>query len=242
MSNQKKPKGINITLKSENDISTHYPNLATAQRFDNQSGKFVKMEKDTDELEEGYKYGTTILIEKDSQVAKDLIKTVNAIWKEYDLDKNRKANYPISDGNKKADELEKQDKNGDVFKNKLIVKTGTKKKPKVFTTKGAWKGSTKQSDEAINGWFCNVMLHVKYYKAGTNCGVTCYLNGLQLISENPDMQFSANPENEFDFEESNESSSNDGFYMYNGSTIQVNDNDKKDDGSDMNIDNDSLPF
>lgn len=202
MSNEsKKIKGLNITLKSEKEISCIFSNLATPQKYDDKTFTFTKLDKDLEEEDKDYKYGTTLLIDKGSKAAQDLKDTIDTLWKEWGLDKNKKAEYPMKCGDEKAEELEARDKNGEVYRGKWVVKTGTKKKPKVFTTKGKWQGNTKSDDDSINGYFCNVILYPSYYKAGTNLGVTCYLNGIQLIEENPDLQFGSNPESEFDFEE-----------------------------------------
>lgn len=243
MSNEsKKIKGVNITLKSENEISCMFNNLATPQKYDDKTFTFTKLDKDLEEEDKDYKYGTTLLIDKGSKTAQDLKDTIDTLWKEWGLDKNKKAEYPMKCGDEKAEELEARDKNGEAYRGKWVVKTGTKKKPKIFTTKGTWKGNTKTDDNNINGYFCNVILYPSYYKAGTNLGVTCYLNGIQLIKENPDLQFGSNPESEFDFEEKEPEVKEE--IKESGFEFDKNEQDKEVKSSDNNIEisDEDLPF
>jgi hypothetical protein len=199
INNSKRTKSINLTLKSDKDISVIYPNLATPCKYNLKDNSFTVLDIRPNSLEDGYKYTATLLIDKESKSANEIMKAVKEIWKIWDLKNEENPNNPIKDGDKKASKLENEDKNGDVYKNKYVLRTSTKKVPKVFTKTGTWNGIRKIDDEAIHGYFCNVMICVSYYKAGTNVGVTCYLTGLQLIEENPDLQYQ-NPESEFDFD------------------------------------------
>lgn len=234
----KKEKNEGVKVKLSNVILT-FPNLATSQYYDNEKDIYIKLSNDTEEEKSKYpstEYGGQLIIEKGSKNHKLIKSAVDSIWKQRNLEKQNRAIYPLKDGDEKADFLEKEEKNGEQYKGMILFKAHTKFKPKKIFTKvkgKLWNGSIPSDDDAINGFFINVIVEAKYYKKGSNIGVTIYLNGIQLLEQNPDFDFSNDCESEFDFEESEPEISND-----NNEGFEFNDNTKKIDDND----DDDLPF
>lgn len=204
--NKFKKRGHEIKLAGKDVTTIVYPNIVLPQYFDNSTNKYNQVE---DEAEANMlraknitvEYGGLLLIKKGTKEAKLVKETVDKVWNDFNLDKNRKANYPIEDGDEKADKLESQQKNGDMYRGHILIKTGTQNKKKKFQSFNKYGVYSPKTDDEINGFFCRLGLYIGYYESSSSVlGVKAYLNAIQYMDKNPDVNIATDYSNEFDFE------------------------------------------
>ena len=210
----KKMQGIEFKNKSKDVISMIFPKIAYPQYYDNDDYKYVDIKNETEfkqalERNEYLSYGGLLLIPKKSKEASELKKAIDTLWNHYDLENNKKANdCPLRDGDDIADELESKDKNGDYYKGHYVLKIVSKydkdKGKKRFQCFNKYRAFMPQSNDEVNGYFVRVGLFINYYKNGKNIGVSAYMNAVQFMDENPDLQFRTDYSKEWDFEEAPE--------------------------------------
>lgn len=140
-------------------------------------------------------------------------------------------NNPLMDGEEKILELEEKDKNGDRYKGCHVLKI-TAKKPIKFYDKNN-KAITPKSDDDLDGMFCQLVLWISGYDVGSNKGVSCYINLLQVRDKNPEFDFGVDAEDAFGAEDPE----------FGDEEIEEN-IDKADDGDngEGNIEDDELPI
>ena len=216
----KKVKGIEVKTKGKTSISIEFPNIKFPQYRDEDSQSFVKIENDLEfsqAIDRGEKltYGGRLLIKKDSKEGKEIKETFDKLWKYYKLEKVAKprfGKYPLEDGEEKADELEAEDKNGDKYRGHWILKISSKydakKKKRRFKSFDKYNKHNScyipDSDDDINGFFVRVGLNLDFYDYGANIGLVAYMNAIQFLDQNPNLEFGTNYADEFEFEEQSE--------------------------------------
>jgi len=140
------------------------------------------------------KYSVTILMDKDSKDVKNIKEIISSEWLEGTIKKG--AHNPLKDGDLKKAELEKEDKNGDIYENRYYIRSSSKFEVKVVdSNKRIWIGT----DQEINGFVGRVHSLVRAYEAGINSGVTLYLKGVQVISKG--LEIGGDTTADFDVEE-----------------------------------------
>lgn len=140
------------------------------------------------------KYSVTILMDKDSKDVKNIKEIISSEWLEGNIKKG--AHDPLKDGDVKKAELEKEDKNGDIYENRYYIRSSSKFEVKVVDSqKRLWTGT----DQEINGFIGRVHSLVRAYEAGINSGVTLYLKGVQVISKG--LEIGGDTTADFDVEE-----------------------------------------
>lgn len=143
------------------------------------------------------KYSVTILMDKDSKDVKNIKEIISSEWLEGSIKKG--AHDPLKDGDVKKAELEKEDKNGDIYENRYYIRSSSKFEVKVVdANKRLWTGT----DQEINGFIGRVHSLVRAYEAGINSGVTLYLKGVQVISKG--LEIGGDTTADFDVEETEE--------------------------------------
>lgn len=217
-----KVKGVEVKLASKGNVSITFPCIAYPQYWDEAKQKFVTIENDLEmkqaiDRKEKLSYGGQILIKKDTEQSQKIKDVVDKLWAYYKLDKikgsTRLAKYPLEDGDQKADDLEADEKNGDIYRGMWILKISSnyddkkgKKRFKAFNKfdrSGNWMPS---SNDEIQGYYVNLGLTFDFYDFGSNIGLKAYMNAIQFTDENPDLQFGTNyaDADEFEFEEATE--------------------------------------
>jgi hypothetical protein len=225
--NIKRIKGIEVKTLGKESITMLFPNIAFPQYFDESKKKFVNIKnemelKQAKERGEKLSYGGLLLIPKDSPESEKIKGTIDQLWEYYQLDNRKNAKpYPLEDGDEKAQELEEDEKNGDMYKGYWLLKVDSKwdaKKDKIrfqcFNKFG--KFFPKNNDE-IQGYFVRLGLFIDFYDYAGSVGVKVYLNAIQFMDANPNAQFKTDYENEFDFEEQTEEEKEDAFEKAVGS-------------------------
>jgi hypothetical protein len=210
----KRIKGIEVKTLGKESVSMLFPNIAFPQYFDETKKKFVNIKNDMElkqakERGEKLSYGGLLLIPKDSKDGNKIKDTIDYLWDYYQLEQRKNAKpYPLEDGDEKAQELEEDEKNGDMYKGNWILKIDSKwdsKKEKIrFQCFNKFGKYFPKSNDEIQGYFVRLGLFIDFYDYAGSVGVKAYMNAIQFMDENPDVQFKTDYENEFDFETAEE--------------------------------------
>lgn len=177
------------------------------------TGKFGKKLYYVDDLEglmrknPQIKHSVDIIVNKNSPISKTIMDAIDEVIKTnkgvMQIDKST-WRMPYIDGDIRAEELEKDDKNGDHYKSCWIFKFISKSKVKFFT--GKRLPMTVENDDDIEGRYCAIGGSCKpYFIHAQSKGIALYLNMLMLLKKNPAFDFSkVNPDDFEEFEDDNE--------------------------------------
>ena len=220
----KKVKGVELTVRGMNCVSIQFPRIIFPGYWDAENQVFVDINSNK-ELEEAIQkeikldYGGQILIRKDSKPGKEIKKAIDKLWKYYSLDKVKKPRYgknPLEDGDLKAEELEAEEKNGDIYKGHWILRISSRhdnkknrRRFKSFDKIDRSGNYLPRSDSDVDGFYVNLGITIDFYEYGNNIGLKVYMNAVQFLEQNPDLEFGTNYSNEFDFEEASDETKED---------------------------------
>lgn len=162
---------------------------------------YVENLKETMKSNDRIAFSSEILISRKSPLLKKLGAAIKKIAKENNLDAcadkvNLKSwRSPLSDGDKKADMLEKRDKNGDKYRDMVVLKVSSKFAVKLYDKYN--RPYSPESDDELNGKYCQLQIKLSPYANSSNVGISALLMMVQVRDQNPDMDFGSNPDDVF---------------------------------------------
>lgn len=199
-------RGYEVKLATKGATTIVFPTVVLPQYFDSDNNKYVSIQS-KEELQElkakgiSVEYGGLLLIKKGTKDAKLVTDAVDKVWKDFKLKDQRKANYPIEDGDEKADKMEADQKNGDMYRGMIVIKTGTQNKKREFQSFNKYGKYKPSSNDEVNGYYVHLGLYIGYYYKSTSVlGVKAYLNAIQYLDKNPDINIATDYSTEFSFE------------------------------------------
>jgi hypothetical protein len=199
----KKDTKINYVLKGVNLNTLQFTCLLDGQ-YKSKKGDFVRVYKDDYKQElknnDSLEHKAEIVINNTlpdgskNPYLEEIKAIILKLWKEHKIPKNGIS--CLKNGDKKAEELESREKNGDRLLNTHVLKVHSKFDIKFFDK--YVRPYEPEEDTELNGKYINAVLQFKNYDRGTNKGVTCFVSKIQVFDQNPAFEFDIRAEDAFD--------------------------------------------
>ena len=194
---------INYVLKGVNLNTLQFSCLLDGQ-YKSKTGTFVRVPKEKYKQElknnDSLEHRAEILINNTlpdgskNPSIEEIKNIIIKLWKEHKIPKSGISCF--KNGDKKAEELESKEKNGDRLLNTHFLKVHSKFNIKFYDK--YVKPYEPEEDAELDGKYCNAVLQFKNYDRGTNKGVTCFVTKIQVFDQNPAFEFDISAEDAFD--------------------------------------------